>query len=75
MVTPTLVVAGDNDVNPRLTTRGADWHADPYTLSPGAKWLLTLTGRRAFTRAVSRVFDAKGKRRMKIPTVWMPSPG
>lgn len=43
MVTPTLVVTGDNDVNPHLTIRGADWHADPYTLSPGKKWLFTLS--------------------------------
>ena len=43
MEIPTLVVTGDNDVSANLTTRGADWHADPYTLSPGKKWLLTLT--------------------------------
>jgi len=44
MVTPTLVVAGDSDVSPHLTVRGADWHADPYHLSPGADALLTLRG-------------------------------
>jgi len=44
MTTPTIVLAGDKDVNPNLTIRGADWHADPYHLSPGAKWLLTLSG-------------------------------
>lgn len=44
MTTPTLVVAGDKDVSPHLTTRGWDWHADPYTLSEGPKSLLTLFG-------------------------------
>lgn len=44
MTTKTLVVAGDSDVNPHLTVRGADWHADPYHLSPGADSLLTLFG-------------------------------
>jgi predicted dienelactone hydrolase len=44
MATPALVVAGDRDVSPHLTVRGADWHADPYTLSPGPKSLLTLFG-------------------------------
>ena len=44
MTTPTLVVVGDNDLSPHLTVRGADWHADPYFLSAGAKCLLTLFG-------------------------------
>lgn len=44
MTTPTLVVAGDSDVNPRLTSRGADWHTDPYHCAPGAAALLTLIG-------------------------------
>lgn len=44
MTTPALVIAGDRDVSPHLTVRGADWHADPYTLSPGPKSLLTLFG-------------------------------
>jgi pimeloyl-ACP methyl ester carboxylesterase len=43
MITPTLVVAGDADHSP-LTTRGPDWFADPYRLSPGKKALLTLFG-------------------------------
>ncbi|HEV7650454.1 MAG TPA: chlorophyllase [Actinophytocola sp.] len=43
MTTPALVVAGDADVSP-LTTRGADWSADPYWLSPAGKSLLTLFG-------------------------------
>ena len=42
MATPTLVVAGDKDTSTHLTVRGADWHADPYFLSPGPKSLLTL---------------------------------
>ncbi len=44
MTTPALVVAGDKDVSLHLTVRGADWHADPYLLSPGPKSLLTLFG-------------------------------
>lgn len=44
MTTQSLVVAGDADVNPHLTTRDADWHADPYYHSPGADALLTLFG-------------------------------
>ncbi|WP_183584676.1 alpha/beta hydrolase family protein [Paenibacillus rhizosphaerae] len=43
MNTPTLVVAGDQDQS-RLSTRGPDWFADPYFLSPGSKSLLTLFG-------------------------------
>ena len=44
MIRPTLVVAGENDLSPHHTTRGADWHADPYRLSTGPKCLLTMTG-------------------------------
>ncbi|MGV9268878.1 alpha/beta hydrolase family protein [Kitasatospora sp. NPDC003701] len=44
MTTPTLVVAGDQDDSTHLTVRGPQWHADPYTLSPGPKSLLTLFG-------------------------------
>ena len=44
MVTPTLVVHGDEDVSPHLTVRDANWHADAYTLAPGPKDLLTLKG-------------------------------
>lgn len=43
MNTPTLVVAGDQDQS-MLSTRGPDWFADPYFLSPGSKSLLTLFG-------------------------------
>ncbi|RKH24752.1 alpha/beta fold hydrolase [Corallococcus praedator] len=42
MTTPALVVAGDKDDSPHLTVAGADWHADPYFLSPGPKSLVTL---------------------------------
>lgn len=42
MTTPALVVAGDKDASAHLTVRGPDWHADPYSLSPGPKSLLTL---------------------------------
>ncbi|KAI1089475.1 alpha/beta-hydrolase [Rostrohypoxylon terebratum] len=44
MKTPALVVCGDEDVSPHLTSRGADWHADPYFLSPGPKDLLWIKG-------------------------------
>ncbi|WP_433444812.1 alpha/beta hydrolase family protein [Nonomuraea sp. CA-141351] len=42
MTTPALVVAGDKDTSAHLTVRGAEWHTDPYFLSPGPKSLLTL---------------------------------
>lgn len=42
MATPALVVAGDKDDSGHLTVAGPDWHADPYTLAPGPKSLLTL---------------------------------
>ncbi|MFD5801289.1 alpha/beta hydrolase family protein [Streptomyces sp. NPDC127020] len=42
MTTPALVVAGDKDDSPHLTVGGPEWHADPYTLAPGPKSLLTL---------------------------------
>lgn len=44
MTAPALVVTGDQDLSPHLTVRGADWHADPYRLSPSPKSLLTLVG-------------------------------
>ncbi|SET31865.1 alpha/beta hydrolase family protein [Stigmatella erecta] len=43
MTTPALVVAGDRDNSP-LTVRGPEWFTDAYTLSPGPKSLLTLSG-------------------------------
>ena len=44
MTTRTLVVAGDQDINPHLTTRGAAWHTDPFHHAPGGEFLLTLIG-------------------------------
>jgi predicted dienelactone hydrolase len=44
MTAPALVVAGDADASAHLTTMGPDWHADPYTLGPSPKSLLTLFG-------------------------------
>ncbi|KAJ7802381.1 Alpha/Beta hydrolase protein [Mycena olivaceomarginata] len=44
MERPVLVVCGDEDVGPHLTVRGADWHADAYTLAPGSKDLVWLKG-------------------------------
>jgi len=44
MTTRTLVVVGDADENAHITTRGADWHVDPYTHGPGATALLMLKG-------------------------------
>ncbi|EPS39203.1 hypothetical protein H072_6988 [Dactylellina haptotyla CBS 200.50] len=41
---PALVVYGDDDASPHLSSRGPDWHADPYTQAPGSKDLLTLKG-------------------------------
>ena len=44
MTTPALVIAGDQDHSPHLTTAGAAWHADPYLLAPSPKALVTLFG-------------------------------
>ncbi|KAI0203398.1 alpha/beta-hydrolase [Astrocystis sublimbata] len=44
MHTPALVIGGEDDVSPHLTTRGADWHWDAYTLGPGKKDLLRVKG-------------------------------
>ncbi|AOW91745.1 chlorophyllase [Rhodococcus sp. WMMA185] len=41
---PALVVAGDADDSRHFTDMGPDWHADPYTLGPSPKSLLTLFG-------------------------------
>ncbi|TPX16160.1 uncharacterized protein E0L32_004155 [Thyridium curvatum] len=37
MRAPALVVWGEDDVSQHLTTRGADWHREPYELAPGPK--------------------------------------
>ncbi|MEU3282034.1 alpha/beta hydrolase family protein [Streptomyces antibioticus] len=42
MTTPALVVAGEKDDSRHFTDMGPDWHADPYTLAPAPKTLLTL---------------------------------
>ncbi|WP_407285057.1 alpha/beta hydrolase family protein [Streptomyces sp. BP-8] len=42
MTAPALVVAGDKDDSRHFTDMGPNWHADPYTLAPGPKTLLTL---------------------------------
>ncbi|KAJ5906033.1 uncharacterized protein N7473_002949 [Penicillium subrubescens] len=44
MKTPTLVVIGDSDGFPFLTTRGAEYHADGYYFSKGPGSLLTVKG-------------------------------
>jgi predicted dienelactone hydrolase len=68
MTTPTLVVVGDADVSPHFTTRGADWHADPYFLSPSPKALLTLFGG-GICSAVCRA-TMRRKRLMRTPPGW-----
>ena len=52
LTTRTLVVYGDEGDNPVATTRGADWHAEPYHLSPGAEALLTLPGAKHYLGGV-----------------------
>ncbi|MER5967780.1 alpha/beta fold hydrolase [Streptomyces sp. NPDC002057] len=42
MTAPALVVTGDKDDPRHFTDMGPDWHADPYTLAPRPKTLLTL---------------------------------
>ncbi|MFE6331729.1 alpha/beta hydrolase family protein [Streptomyces sp. NPDC057798] len=42
MTTPALVVAGDKDDPRHFTDIGPSWHADPYTLAPSPKTLLTV---------------------------------
>ncbi len=58
MTTKSLVVFGDEDVNPHLTVRGADWHTDPYKFGPGADALLTLFGAKHGLGGVAG-YDAK----------------
>jgi hypothetical protein len=53
MTTPTMVVYGDSDDNPAAFTRGAQWHAEPYHLSPGADALLELPGARHYLGGVA----------------------
>ncbi len=58
MTIPTLVVAGDCDDNPHLTTRGAAWHTDPFHFAPGAQYLLTLVDGKHGLGGIAG-FDAK----------------
>jgi dienelactone hydrolase len=44
MTTPVLTIVGDRDESAELSSRGPAYHADPYTMSPGPKALLTLYG-------------------------------
>lgn len=44
MSTPTLVVIGDIDGSPHLTTRGPEYHADAFYTSKGPSSLLTVAG-------------------------------
>ena len=52
MTKPALVVAGDQDSG-GMTVRDADWHTDPYFLSPGPKSLLMLFGAKHLLGGVS----------------------
>lgn len=58
MTTRTLVVGGDADVNPHLTVRGADWHADPFHHGSGSDYMLTLIGAKHGLGGVAG-YDAK----------------
>jgi predicted dienelactone hydrolase len=44
MAAPALVVWGDEDVSPHLSSRDASWHQDPFTLAPGPKSSFKVTG-------------------------------
>jgi pimeloyl-ACP methyl ester carboxylesterase len=59
MTTQTLVVIGDKDFTWELSSKGADYHADPYTFSPGPKSLLTLSGGEHLLGGVTG-YDAAG---------------
>jgi predicted alpha/beta-hydrolase family hydrolase len=59
MTTPTLVIVGDKDFTWELSSKGADYHTDPYTCSPGSKSLLTLFGGEHLLGGVTG-FDAAG---------------
>ncbi|WP_062215611.1 chlorophyllase [Streptomyces sp. NBRC 109706] len=50
---PGLVVAGDDDELPLLSTRGAAWTTDPYTLGGAGRSLLTLFGGQHFLGGIS----------------------
>lgn len=44
LATRSLVVVGDNDVNPFMTVRGPEWYRAAYEEGPGCDSLLTLIG-------------------------------
>lgn len=44
MITPALIVAGDQDDSQHFTDLGPQWHADAYRLAPAPKTLLTVLG-------------------------------
>ncbi len=43
---PTLVIVGDDDVNPFITVRGPEWYRAAFEDAPGATHLITLSGGR-----------------------------
>lgn len=57
MTVPALVVAGDQDQSELFSVR-QDWRADAYTLSPGPKSLLTMSGAKHALGGVSG-YDAR----------------
>jgi dienelactone hydrolase len=59
MTTPTFVIVGHKDFTWELSSKGADYHTDPYTCSPGSKSLLTLFGGEHLLGGVTG-FDAAG---------------
>jgi hypothetical protein len=59
MTTQALVVIGDKDFTWELSSKGANYHADPYTFSPGPKSLLTLFGGEHLLGGVTG-YDAAG---------------
>lgn len=44
LTTPSIVIVGDEDVNPFMTVRGAEWYRAAYEDGPGASHLLSLVG-------------------------------
>jgi hypothetical protein len=56
--TPSLCIAGADDVSPHLTSRDASWHWDPYTLGKGTRSLVKINGSRHLLGGISG-FDAQ----------------
>jgi hypothetical protein len=56
--TPSLCIAGADDVSPHLTSRDASWHWDPYTLGKGPRSFVKLEGSRHLLGGISG-FDAQ----------------